>query len=109
MQLAGQICGHIPQATHLARPCSSVSMRCVPRQRGESVQSRVLFSSGYCIVTLGRNKCCSVSTMPLRDRKSTRLNSSHGYISYAVFCLKKKNNFDNVSEGTGTLRGCLYA
>src|SRR2546422_6484874 len=27
------------------------------------------------------------------DRKSTRLNSSHGYISYAVFCLKKKNLF----------------
>src|SRR2546422_4562204 len=28
------------------------------------------------------------------DRKSTRLNSSHGYISYAVFCLKKKKNRD---------------
>src|SRR2546422_7371640 len=28
----------------------------------------------------------------LLDRKSTRLNSSHGYISYAVFCLKKKKN-----------------
>src|SRR5205809_5669605 len=28
--------------------------------------------------------------LPARDRKSTRLNSSHGYISYAVFCLKKK-------------------
>src|SRR2546422_6423918 len=27
---------------------------------------------------------------PYPDRKSTRLNSSHGYISYAVFCLKKK-------------------
>src|SRR5205809_3160520 len=27
---------------------------------------------------------------PCQDRKSTRLNSSHGYISYAVFCLKKK-------------------
>src|SRR2546422_3809890 len=27
----------------------------------------------------------------LADRKSTRLNSSHGYISYAVFCLKKKH------------------
>src|SRR2546422_7533423 len=27
---------------------------------------------------------------PPQDRKSTRLNSSHGYISYAVFCLKKK-------------------
>src|SRR2546429_3445173 len=36
----------------------------------------------------------SSSQSPLRrlkDRKSTRLNSSHGYISYAVFCLKKKN------------------
>src|SRR2546429_4213560 len=29
---------------------------------------------------------------PKLDRKSTRLNSSHGYISYAVFCLKKKNH-----------------
>src|SRR5687768_18341762 len=29
------------------------------------------------------------------DRKSTRLNSSHGYISYAVFCLKKKNKTKN--------------
>src|SRR3989449_3328893 len=28
------------------------------------------------------------------DRKSTRLNSSHGYISYAVFCLKKKKNHE---------------
>src|SRR2546429_6350883 len=29
------------------------------------------------------------------DRKSTRLNSSHGYISYAVFCLKKKKKTTN--------------
>src|SRR5687768_18109097 len=34
---------------------------------------------------LRRGQSCSVP-----DRKSTRLNSSHGYISYAVFCLKKK-------------------
>src|SRR5438874_3831787 len=32
-----------------------------------------------------------VHTDPSRDRKSTRLNSSHVEISYAVFCLKKKN------------------
>src|SRR2546429_5480299 len=32
----------------------------------------------------------------LRDRKSTRLNSSHGYISYAVFCLKKKKKKHNM-------------
>src|SRR5438105_6808519 len=29
----------------------------------------------------------------VRDRKSTRLNSSHEWISYAVFCLKKKKNY----------------
>src|SRR2546430_7673726 len=32
---------------------------------------------------------------PLGDRKSTRLNSSHSQISYAVFCLKKKNIYDS--------------
>src|SRR2546422_3277688 len=32
------------------------------------------------------------------DRKSTRLNSSHGYISYAVFCLKKKNKHQKHDE-----------
>src|SRR5256884_1159340 len=39
------------------------------------------------ISSLVRHTC----TVPPPDRKSTRLNSSHGYISYAVFCLKKKN------------------
>src|SRR2546429_6727313 len=40
------------------------------------------------------------------DRKSTRLNSSHGYISYAVFCLKKKKNrkhyLNNVVQSSHT-------
>src|SRR2546429_3628166 len=37
-------------------------------------------------------RCRSLLSLPqvLGDRKSTRLNSSHGYISYAVFCLQKK-------------------
>src|SRR4051794_41481588 len=41
-----------------------------------------------------------------RDRKSTRLNSSHPSISYAVFCLKKKKNKDTtfVSKHTTQLR-----
>src|SRR2546421_5676338 len=39
-----------------------------------------------------------------RDRKSTRLNSSHDQISYAVFCLKKKSNIAGVTAGD-TLRG----
>src|SRR2546429_3182700 len=37
------------------------------------------------------------ATIPYPDRKSTRLNSSHGYISYAVFCLKKKKNNQNAT------------
>src|SRR2546429_4651271 len=41
---------------------------------------------------LGLWKAPLYVTAPTLDRKSTRLNSSHGYISYAVFCLKKKNN-----------------
>src|SRR5256884_4598626 len=49
---------------------------------------------------IGASDITSFSEVELRhsprgdncDRKSTRLNSSHGYISYAVFCLKKKKN-----------------
>src|SRR2546422_9709194 len=37
-----------------------------------------------------------------RDRKSTRLNSSHGYISYAVFCLKKKRSHQRDSLNLAT-------
>src|SRR2546429_1094445 len=38
-------------------------------------------------------------TLSSTDRKSTRLNSSHGYISYAVFCLKKKKKINTVRAG----------
>src|SRR5260370_29131405 len=42
------------------------------------------------------------------DRKSTRLNSSHQIISYAVFCLKKKNwRFSCIRLGIITRSGCL--
>src|SRR3712207_7641176 len=36
-----------------------------------------------------------IVTTKIRDRKSTRLNSSHANISYAVFCLKKKNKIQD--------------
>src|SRR2546430_5165870 len=36
------------------------------------------------------------------DRKSTRLNSSHSQISYAVFCLKKKKNYNNVLHSSSS-------
>src|SRR2546421_2352389 len=46
----------------------------------------------------------SFETSPSRrDRKSTRLNSSHDQISYAVFCLKKKNRHDRSEEHRSAL------
>src|SRR2546422_6038085 len=45
---------------------------------------------------------------PLADRKSTRLNSSHGYISYAVFCLKKKNISTNRHNLISGVDRCVH-
>src|SRR2546430_11432651 len=42
------------------------------------------------------NEICHVVGSP-EDRKSTRLNSSHSQISYAVFCLKKKKNIPRIT------------
>src|SRR3712207_7259259 len=56
---------------------------------------RVVNATGVILHTnLGR----SVLSERAVDRKSTRLNSSHANISYAVFCLKKKNNDINSSS-----------
>src|SRR5215467_15710496 len=48
--------------------------------------------------------CSPVRATRPRDRKSTRLNSSHLVISYAVFCLKKKNKLDSYSLLTQTTK-----
>src|SRR5256884_6713932 len=61
--------------------------------RGDSLEdarSRALESADFALA-LGRHLRGGGGNRPSEgDRKSTRLNSSHGYISYAVFCLKKK-------------------
>src|SRR6478672_9268478 len=44
---------------------------------------------------------------PASDRKSTRLNSSHDQISYAVFCLKKKKNERYAAMATADIRVAL--
>src|SRR3989442_10680194 len=59
----------------------------------------------------GRREHCSLPVRKVgcarailaKDRKSTRLNSSHVRISYAVFCLKKKNLL-SLAAGAGSLR-----
>src|SRR2546428_8836486 len=48
-------------------------------------------SRAFCSSVSNCSRNCSASRLRL-DRKSTRLNSSHDQISYAVFCLKKKKN-----------------
>src|SRR3712207_6954531 len=45
---------------------------------------------GEFVTLLGASGCGKSTLLNLVDRKSTRLNSSHANISYAVFCLKKK-------------------
>src|SRR5687768_18080875 len=51
----------------------------------------------------------SAAAYSLGDRKSTRLNSSHGYISYAVFCLKKKKkNTDKPQQGPRKTQRTYY-
>src|SRR2546430_12770100 len=50
---------------------------------------------------------------PGRDRKSTRLNSSHSQISYAVFCLKKKitgvDSSERASRSKSLVTQCMFA
>src|SRR2546422_4321544 len=64
-------------------------------------------------VTAARNQAGALQHLQVlgdrrlaQDRKSTRLNSSHGYISYAVFCLKKKKEYQ---IQLSALRCCLAA
>src|SRR2546429_6990366 len=57
--------------------------------QAEALVLRLLLQNGDLCFEVGRLDVRNQSPL---DRKSTRLNSSHGYISYAVFCLKKKNN-----------------
>src|SRR5687768_18293337 len=67
-------------AAHLRR-----AVRCDRRARGCREHRDRGSAARRSVHSRGRERSCE------QDRKSTRLNSSHGYISYAVFCLKKKN------------------
>src|SRR2546422_1704003 len=63
------------------------STKIAPAARPNIASEIAMKAKWYHIVTL--------KMRDFTDRKSTRLNSSHGYISYAVFCLKKKKNKSN--------------
>src|SRR3712207_8657926 len=69
------------------------SSRCAGEKRGQ--HAPWLTRPSLCLVTAaGDNQAGTSSNWNNHtDRKSTRLNSSHANISYAVFCLKKKKNY----------------
>src|SRR5690554_7675446 len=63
-----------------------------PRER----QVFTLMAQGQSNAVIAKRLYISHRTAETQDRKSTRLNSSHVRISYAVFCLKKKNKTKNI-------------
>src|SRR2546422_3110993 len=73
----------ILKAVRAARPTLPVIILTARGEEADRVQGLRLGADDYVVKPF--------SVRELLDRKSTRLNSSHGYISYAVFCLKKKN------------------
>src|SRR2546426_6249872 len=87
-----------------AGSCSNTSNQPSPsaRRYKRRLLSRVTRGSRSYPMIHGSGRCADVgarsarkqSRSPLLDRKSTRLNSSHLVISYAVFCLKKKKKED---------------
>src|SRR5256885_10666104 len=79
---------------------AQVAVRCDPQMRNEYLHRCHTKAKGVAKVAAARKLAIRLYWMlrtntaypeVVRDRKSTRLNSSHLVISYAVFCLKKKN------------------
>src|SRR5436189_3870395 len=60
-------------------------------RRGQAIVAHARAQDTACPQTAGLRRVSGLWTSCILDRKSTRLNSSHRCISYAVFCLKKKN------------------
>src|SRR2546421_2038412 len=71
----------------------------------ERLRGRVSELTGW---KLAEREALASAMLPLLDRKSTRLNSSHDQISYAVFCLKKKKNKNNNLRMTKYSSGVSY-
>src|SRR3712207_9021327 len=69
---------------------------CFLRGETDGIYFLPLVSGGY--VRMQFTKRFSAGKHPILDRKSTRLNSSHANISYAVFCLKKKKEIHYIDR-----------
>src|SRR5688572_32078569 len=88
---------------HDALPIYSEAHRHLPTDvRGQTlIQTVLLHSFGAICLAARRVRVAEHKTRESsKDRKSTRLNSSHSQISYAVFCLKKKRLFKSTENYT---------
>src|SRR2546422_7808962 len=74
------------------------------RSRPYRVERGAGFGERCAFIRLRRTEVRNDDDEAGADRKSTRLNSSHGYISYAVFCLKKKKRWVPVDAKGEQLR-----
>src|SRR2546427_6028402 len=79
---------------HDALPISCLLAYCVMRHMGR----RAILAGSAVVIGIGVSALSAALSWGPADRKSTRLNSSHSQISYAVFCLKKKKNTDEDYE-----------
>src|SRR2546429_2325197 len=89
--LAGLELGSVPLISTFHSLCVRVLRRDIEALNAGYSRSFTIYDQDD-TVRLTRN-CLRDLGLDDKDRKSTRLNSSHGYISYAVFCLKKKKTY----------------
>src|SRR5207249_10017154 len=86
----------LPISSGVSTPIESLAARATqtsyPDSSHRSCSSDSILSRGE------GGSAASCATVSARDRKSTRLNSSHVSISYAVFCLQKKTNFNLIAR-----------
>src|SRR2546422_8232519 len=106
LTLARVRCAHLPRSI-LQRSTTCPSRTTWYSSKCATVRQEWFGTSSSCSPTGNRPSTAAADSPRIRpcscnrvatDRKDTRLNSSHGYISYAVFCLKKKNYAPPLSE-----------
>src|SRR5256886_13543305 len=85
---ASTVSANLPVANSFTSFSASSTGYCLPGV-SFAFQAFTRFATAMVRLPPHRRPCCARCP---RDRKSTRLNSSHSQISYAVFCLKKKKN-----------------
>src|SRR5690625_5607340 len=79
--------------------CFAYSLNPIPKKSAETMFTKLLTTNGKDVVSaikplaIIKGNTIFSSNLSALDRKSTRLNSSHVAISYAVFCLKKKKKY----------------